>query len=126
LVEVSSVKGPSDVAETGNVNPNVRAEVAINPESDLIPVARVNGITSALVVPRGGAIAGTSALIHMEGWTHEDMTVRAPVALHVNWPAMGINRSVFETRSRAEQRRQRDGHTKGIRQAFGDGGGYGT
>ena len=120
LVEVSSVKGPSDVAETGNLNPNVRAEVAINPESDLIPVARVNGITSALVVPRGGAIAGTSALIHLEGWTHEDMTVRAPVALHVNWPAMGINRGVFETRSEDEQKRQRDRDIKEIRQAFDD------
>lgn len=124
LVEVSSVRGPTDVAETGNVNPNVRAEVAVNPESDLLPVARVNGITTALVVPRGGAIAGTSALMHLEGWTREDMTVRAPVGLHVNWPAMGINRSVFETRSEDEQRKQRDRDIKEIRQAFEDARGY--
>jgi imidazolonepropionase-like amidohydrolase len=120
LTEVSSVRGTNDLAETGNVNPNVRAEVAINPESELLPVARVNGVTTALVVPRGGAIAGTSALIHLEGWTHEDMTVRAPVALHVNWPAMGINRSPFEARSEEEQKRQRDRDIREIRQAFDD------
>ena len=120
LVEVSSVRGPSDQAETGNINPNVRAETAINPESDLIPVARVNGVTSALVVPRGGAISGTSALIHLEGWTREDMTLRAPVALHVNWPAMGINRGGFDTRSEEEQKRQRERDLKEIRQAFED------
>jgi len=121
LVEISSVKGPNDIAETGNINPNIRAEVAINPESDLLPVAYVGGVTSALVVPRGGAIAGTSALVHLQGWTHEDMTVRAPVALHVNWPAMGVNRaSFFETRSEDEQRRQRERELRDIRQAFDD------
>ena len=34
LVEIESVRGTVDNAETGNVNPNVRAEVEINPESD--------------------------------------------------------------------------------------------
>jgi imidazolonepropionase-like amidohydrolase len=120
LVEIQSVRGPSDQAETGNINPNVRAETAFNPESDLIPVTRVNGVTSALIVPRGGAIAGTSALLHLDGWTREDMTLRAPVALHVNWPGMGINRGGFETRSEEEQKRQREKDLKEIHQAFED------
>ncbi len=124
LTEVSSVRGTNDLAETGNINPNIRAEVAINPESDLIPVTRVNGVTSALVVPRGspitGAIAGTSALIHLDGWTHEDMTLRAPVALHVLWPPMGISRGFFETRSEEEQKKQREQSLRDIRNAFDD------
>jgi len=47
LVEVGSVRGTVDAEETGTINPNVRAEVEINPDSELLPVARFNGITSA-------------------------------------------------------------------------------
>ena len=32
-------------------------------------------------------IAGLSALIKLEGWTWEDMTVKAPVGLHLMWPS---------------------------------------
>jgi imidazolonepropionase-like amidohydrolase len=120
LVEISSVLGTRDDAETGNVNPDIRAEVEINPESDLLPVARVNGITSALSVPRGGAISGTSALIHLDGWTQEDMTVAKPVGLHVNWPSMAINRAWWETRSEEEQRKTREEAVQAIRQSFED------
>src|SRR5512140_2105350 len=87
LTEISSVKATSDSREVGDLNPNVRAEVAINPESELLPVARVAGITSAIITPQGGTIAGTSALVHLDGWTWEDMTVRSPVALVVTWPS---------------------------------------
>ena len=120
LTEISSVRGTNDYAEIGNVNPNIRAEIALNPESDLIPVARAGGITSALLVPRGGAIAGTSALIHLDGWNREDMTLRSPVGLNVQWPAMGINRSFFETRSEEEQKKDRDRAILEIRRAFED------
>jgi imidazolonepropionase-like amidohydrolase len=124
LVEISSVLGTHDDAEAGNVNPNIRAEVQINPESDLLPVTRVNGITSALSVPRGGAISGTSALVHLDGWTQEDMTVAKPVGLHINWPGMTISRAWYETRSEEEQRKARDQAVQAIRDAFEDGRAY--
>jgi imidazolonepropionase-like amidohydrolase len=120
LTEVGSVLGTNDQNETGNVNPNIRAEVQINPESDHLPVTRVNGVTSALTVPRGGAISGTSALIHLDGWTQEDMTVAKPVGLHVNWPSLSINRAWWETRSEEEQRRSREEAVQAIRDAFED------
>lgn len=120
LVEIESVRGTRDDAETGNVNPNVRAEVEVNPESEHLPVTRINGVTSALVVPTGGAIAGTSALLHLDGWTYEDMTVKAPVALHVNWPAMAIVHNFQETRSDDEQKKAREQAVGAIRKAFED------
>ena len=126
LTEVGSVLGTNDQNETGNVNPNIRAEVEINPESELLPVARVNGVTSALSVPRGGAISGTSALIHLDGWTQEDMTVAKPVGLHVNWPDLNINRAWWETRSEEEQRRAREEAVQAIRNAFDDARAYWT
>ena len=120
LVEVGSVRGTVDAAETGSINPNVRADVEINPDSELLPVARLNGVTSAVVVPSGGAITGASALIHLDGWTREDMTLKAPLALHVQWPAMGINRSFFETRPEEEQKKARDEAIRAIENAFDD------
>jgi len=92
--------------------------VAVNPDSELIPVARVNGVTSAAVAPRGGAIAGTSALIRLDGWTWEDMTRRAPLGLHVFWPRMTVSRAWWETRSEEEQKKQRDEAIKAIGDAF--------
>ncbi|HKQ59164.1 MAG TPA: amidohydrolase family protein [Candidatus Eisenbacteria bacterium] len=120
LTEVGSVLGTNDQNETGNVNPNIRAEVQINPESDLLPVTRVNGVTSALSVPHGGAISGTSALIHLDGWTQEDMTVAKPVGLHVNWPSLTINRAWWETRSEEDQKKAREEAIQAVRNAFDD------
>ncbi len=120
LVEVSSVRGTDDTRETGAINPNVRAEVEINPESEKIPVTRLNGITSALVVPQGGVITGTSALVHLDGWTFEDMTVRAPVALHIKWPAMSIVHAWYITQTDEEQRKIREKNLQQITDAFDD------
>lgn len=120
LVEINTIEGANDTQETGNVNPNQRAEVMFHPESDLVPVTRLNGVTSVLSVPGGGAISGTSALMHLDGWTQEDMTVRAPVGLHVRWPNMTPVRAWWNTQSDEEQTRQRDQAIDAIRRAFDD------
>lgn len=116
LTEVSAVRATLDVAETGDVNPDVRAEVAFNPGSELIPVARANGITLALSVPTGGLISGTSALMMMDGWTWEDMAIKSPVGLHINWPDMRI--SPNSKKSEQEQKKERDDQIEKIYQAF--------
>jgi imidazolonepropionase-like amidohydrolase len=127
LVEISSVEGSNDWQETGSTNPNIRAEVEVNPESELLPVTRLNGVTSALVVPRGGAISGTSALMHLDGWTTADMTVRAPVGLHVQWPNMTpLRGAFFETRSEEEQNKARDEALEQIKKNFDDARAYWT
>lgn len=118
LIEVGTIVGADDTQEVGNVNPNLRGEVMFNPDSDLLPVARVNGITSALVVPGGGAIHGLSALMHLDGWTQEDMTVRRAVGLHVNWPNMSPARGWWIQQSDEEQNKARDAAVTAIRTAF--------
>ena len=90
LVEISAVRSTLDVAEPGLVNPNARTEVAVNPDSELIPVARANGVLAALSVPSGGLIRGTSAVIQLDGWTWEEMTLKAPVGMHIAWPVISI------------------------------------
>jgi imidazolonepropionase-like amidohydrolase len=88
LVEIDSVPGSVDTAELGDINPNARAEIAVNPHSNVIPVTRVNGITTAIVEPTGGIISGSSALMQLAGWTPQEMVVKAPVAMHIHFPRL--------------------------------------
>ena len=122
LTEINAVRATRDFAEVGQINPNVRAEVAINPDSEIIPVTRANGITLALSVPIGGLIAGTSALIMLDGWTWEEMTLKAPVGLHIRWPRMQIVESRYYIRRRSPeaQKKEIEKSLKRIRQAFAD------
>lgn len=86
LIEIDSVRATDDQIEVGQMNPNVRAEISVNPDSEHIPVARANGIALAVTRPSGGRISGSSALLRLDGWTWEDLTVRAPLGMEVNWP----------------------------------------
>lgn len=86
LTEIGSVAGTVDQGERARFQPDLRTAVAINPASDHIPVARVNGITSAVVRPGGGLLSGQSALVRLDGWTWEQMTLVDPLALHVQVP----------------------------------------
>ena len=98
LVEVEAVRATIDTAETGAVNPNSRALVAVNADSELIPVARANGVLAALSVPRASPIAlivGTSALLQLDGWTWEEMGLVPEVGLHVTLPSMRLNAALY-------------------------------
>ena len=120
LTEIGAVRATNDLAESGSINSNVRAEVAVNPESELIPVTRVNGVTTAVTMPGGGTISGTAAALSLDGWTWEEMTLRSPVGLVVNWPSMTINRAWWERRSEEEQKKARDQALNDLRNAFRD------
>jgi imidazolonepropionase-like amidohydrolase len=86
LVEISSVEATDDRAEMGTFNPNVSAHKAFNPDSELIPVTRSNGVLLALAAPTGGLFSGQSSLMKLSGWTWEEMLLKPQVAMHVNWP----------------------------------------
>jgi imidazolonepropionase-like amidohydrolase len=123
LIEIGAVRATNDLAEIGSINPNVRAEAALNPDSELLPVTRANGVALALSVPQGGVISGTSALIMLDGWTSEQLTLKAPVGLHINWPAMTIRRGrsfFFAPQSEEEQRKQMNENLHRIRDTFAE------
>jgi len=85
VTEVGSYQGTSD-GSSGNDRMTAAFNVAegINPNTTLIPVARVEGITRAVVAPGGGAslIAGTSALINLGGSRLSSMLQKTPVAMY--------------------------------------------
>lgn len=93
LAEVTQgAAGTVDMNETGDVNPHAKTWVALHPDSELLPVARAFGITTALSAPgsaQGGAslIAGQSAVIRTAGDTPMALTVKAPVAMHMRYPS---------------------------------------
>ncbi|MBR9989524.1 MAG: amidohydrolase family protein [Gemmatimonadetes bacterium] len=86
LQEIGAVDVTSDTNELGAFNPNVRAEVAVNPESRHIGTARSNGVLVTLTTPAGGVVSGLSAALMLDGWTWETMTLKSGAALNVNWP----------------------------------------
>ena len=58
LTEISAVRSTIDIQEPGAVNPNARTGTSVNPDSELLPVARANGTLTAHVVPEGGLVSG--------------------------------------------------------------------
>ncbi len=120
LIEIGSVRATDDQAEVGSINPNARAEVAFNPDSELLPVTRSNGILTALSVPqsKGGLVSGTSALMKMDGWTWESMIVKAPVGLHIFWPDMAINRDPLFPKSPEDQQKEIDEAIRKLEETF--------
>jgi hypothetical protein len=88
LVETLATVTTDDRSEFGTVHPEAVATVAINPDTDLFPVARAAGILHALVVPTGGLVSGQPSVVRLDGWTNENLTVVKEAGVAVNWPLM--------------------------------------
>jgi imidazolonepropionase-like amidohydrolase len=118
LVEIGAVRATVDVEEAGAINPNIRSITSVNPDSELIPVARAAGVLTALSVPEGGIISGQSAVLRLEGWTPEEMTVLSPAAMHLRWPNLTIDRRPRARKSVKDQQKEIEKAQKQIRDAF--------
>jgi imidazolonepropionase-like amidohydrolase len=95
LAEIGSLRDTVDLDEVGTFNPELRAEIAFNPSSEHVEVTRAAGITSVITLPgsgsrggRGGGpiIAGQGALMHLDGWTWEEMAVKRGAVLDMTFP----------------------------------------
>jgi len=127
LTEINAVRATQDTTEVGAYTPDVKASLSVNPDSELLPVARANGITHFNVAPQGGIVAGYSAVMQMRGWTMEQMTIREPVALHLYWPQMELNAGPKELaadrakwKSPEDQAKVRDKKLREINEFFDD------
>jgi imidazolonepropionase-like amidohydrolase len=120
LVEISAVRATVDTAELGEINPQARADFAMNFDSELLPVARSAGILVAGVSPSGGIVSGSAAAMKLDGWTREDATLKAPAAITVAWPDLAIDRSPTARYSVRVQEKRRDEALQKLRDAFDD------
>jgi imidazolonepropionase-like amidohydrolase len=87
MVEIGQVPASRDDREVGRFNPHIRALTGIHPYAEAIPVARANGITTALSVGASGVIQGMGTVIQLAGDTPERMAVRDSAALVINFPS---------------------------------------
>jgi imidazolonepropionase-like amidohydrolase len=81
-------RGFDDTSEMLDINASVKAQVAYQSDSDAIPVARVNGITTAAVFPTGGLIGGQVAVMNLDGWTWEEATLQPVVGVTFQFPPL--------------------------------------
>src|SRR5512147_1368570 len=83
VTEIGAV--PNTVDRTARGDSGIAAAFpvweGINPASAMMAPARNDGITSVVVVPTGGLIAGQAALIDLVPGSLSDMIDRAPVAM---------------------------------------------
>lgn len=93
LTEMGSVAGTVDTTEMGSINSAIRVEVAFNHDSMLLPVNIAGGILATHTVPSGGLIRGSSAVMNMDGWSWQDMIIRAPAGMHIAFPAAAASDS---------------------------------
>lgn len=74
LTEISQVQSTNEFRQSTNeVAAAFNVAAGINPASQLIPVQRVDGITTVLTAPRGGLIAGQAVVIDLAGATVAEM-----------------------------------------------------
>jgi imidazolonepropionase-like amidohydrolase len=81
--EVSQVSDTRDMSARGKDNVAAAFTVwdGLNPNSVMMAPARKEGITSFIVMPAGGLVAGQAALLDVVPGTTTDMIIRAPVAM---------------------------------------------
>ena len=118
LLEVGAVSATDDRREAADRSPEAAPWIAVNPDSDLIPVARSAGILHTLAVPTGGTIPGQVSVLRMDGWTTEDLAVIRNAGVVLSWPMASAVNAPWMRRGGREQRSDIDQRMKAIDRWF--------
>ncbi|WP_090261158.1 amidohydrolase family protein [Roseivirga pacifica] len=86
LAEIGSIAEANDFREHGTLTPQMQALSAVNPNSVVIPVTRVSGITTVWTMPQGGVLPGTAAAINLFGYTPDQMSAGSK-GIVMNFPS---------------------------------------
>lgn len=88
LTEVGAVRATNDFAVETDEGPNADYVAAafnvrdgLNPNSIVIPVTRIAGVTTVVARPAGGLISGQGLVIDLAGSRVEDLVAKTPVAM---------------------------------------------
>ena len=92
LVEIGAVPGTREGFLRGDtIAAAFNVSEGLNPASMLIPVTRIEGVTTALATPLGNLVAGQAVLIDLAGNTIEEMLVKSPVGIVADLSESGKN-----------------------------------
>lgn len=86
LTEFGEVTMATDAAERGDWQPDILPTTALYADSRHFPKVRYNGITTSVISPGGGLIAGQSGLISTDAPFASAPTTRSQIGLEVNVP----------------------------------------
>ncbi|HEY1986559.1 MAG TPA: amidohydrolase family protein [Terracidiphilus sp.] len=89
LTEISADQMSNDLIERSDeIMPHMHVYDAFHSESELIPVARLNGITNAVVAPANeDSVSGQDIFIQLAGADRDQMILGRDVALAMNYGA---------------------------------------
>jgi len=80
---VGGLGGLGESRKQGDINPSFNLTAGLDPEAITIPVVRTGGVTSGIVVPDGGLLAGAAVALDYHGDRADQMAIRS-VALSLN------------------------------------------
>ena len=120
LTEVEAIRSTNDNQEVGGYTPHVRALVAFNAESKIIPTVRSNGILTVQSSPVGGIISGTSSVFKMDGWNWEDAVYKTDDGIHVNFPSWFSRTGWWAEPGGVDKNKEYDNQLRELRKFFAD------
>lgn len=120
LTEISADQNSNDLIERSDeIMPHMHVYDAFHSETELIPVARLNGITNAVVAPASDdSIAGQDIFIQLAGTDRDQMILGRDIALALNFGAEQRRRG--GRGSKSEYPSTRMGLITQLRQTFFD------
>jgi imidazolonepropionase-like amidohydrolase len=120
LNEVEAVRATNDFKDVPGYNPHIRALIAFNSDSKIIPTVRTNGVLFSEVTPRGGVISGTSSIMALDGWNWEDAAVKKDEGVHVNFPTTIQTNGWWAEPQPATQNKKYDEQLTELKKFFAD------
>src|SRR5258708_24884570 len=119
LTEISAEQSTNDLIEISDeIMPHMHVYDAFHAESELIPVARLNGITDAIVAPQSqDTLPGQEAFVQLDGKSANDMLLVRDIALPLNFTGEQRRNESWEKRKFPQTRM---GLAAQLRQTFLD------
>lgn len=120
LIEIEAVRSTDDSTEVSQTNPDIRAKVAYNADSEVIPTIRSNGFAYSMVYPSGSMLMGQSSLMQLDAWNYQDAVVADGTGLHVRWPNANTLGSRWNPKPADEVRKANAKQLEKLQQHFKD------
>ncbi len=119
LTEISAEKSTNDLVELSDeIMPHMHVYDAFHAESQLIPVARLNGVTNAIVAPESSdTLPGQDSFVQLDGKSAQEMLLVRDIAMPLNFTGDQRRNQSWE---RAKFPFTRMGMAAQLRQAFLD------
>lgn len=121
LTEISAEQSTNDLVETSDeIMPQMHVYDAFHAESELIPVARLNGVTNAVVAPASqDTLPGQDSFIQLFGRSADEMILARDTAMPLNFTGEQRRKMDWST-GRGTYPTTRMGMAAQLRQSFLD------